>query len=300
MTVELPRWKSHRRVPLSTRAILTAAIVSCPLSAACAPGADPANSLDAETSLEETGETAARADSVFARGIGRIDAAAAAADSIFQPLPLLTPADEEALRSYSNARQLERARALGVGRDLGAERLGALEADGALVRLADSEYWVVRGLDYSQPLVVPGVREVLTRIGERFQSRLAELGAPPFRFEVSSVLRTHADQEALRRVNPNAALGESTHEYGTTVDILYSAYAAPLKPIASVESAEVPWVEPYLARYAAISAERVAARRALELKAVLGQVLLDLQREGVIMVTLERQQPVFHMTIAEG
>jgi hypothetical protein len=116
--------------------------------------------------------------------------------------------------------------------------------------------------------------------------------------EVTSVLRSAADQEALRRVNPNAARGESTHEHGTTVDVLYSAFAAPLEPIVAIDAAEAGWAVGHLRRYADLAAERVAARRAMELEAVLGAVLLEMQREGKVMVTLERQQPVFHMTLA--
>jgi hypothetical protein len=32
--------------------------------------------------------------------------------------------------------------------------------------------------------------------------------------------------------------------------------------------------------------------------AVLGKVLLELQQEGAVMVTLEELQPVFHLTVA--
>ncbi len=234
----------------------------------------------------------------LAQGLATIDAEAARIDSVFQPLPLLRPAEEEALRRFPNQVQLQRARALGIGRGLPEERLAELVAAGELVRLEDTRYWVVRGLDYSQPLVVPAVTTMLTEIGRRFQERLGELGAPPYRLEVSSVLRTPADQAALRRVNPNAALGESTHEYATTVDVLYSAYAAPAEPIApsagDAASARI------LERYAGVAAERVAGRRALELKAILGHVLLELQDEGRVMVTLERLQPVYHMTVAQA
>src|SRR5690606_3226833 len=100
-----------------------------------------------------------------------------------------------------------------------------------------------------------------------FHGRLTDLGAPRFRFEVSSVLRSAADQAALRAVNPNAALGESTHEYATTVDVLYSAFAAPVDPIVALDRTEAEWLAPYLERYAVVAAERVAARRAMELKA---------------------------------
>jgi hypothetical protein len=57
-------------------------------------------------------------------------------------------------------------------------------------------------------------------------------------------------------------------------------------------------MEPYLRRHADVAAERVAGRRALELKAILGLVLLEMQREGKVMVTIEQLQPVYHMTVA--
>lgn len=233
-------------------------------------------------------------------GMARVDSAAASIDSIFQPLPLLTPADEAALRQFSNAQHLVRARALGVGRALSAQRLAALEREGGLVRLANTQHWIVRDLGHSQPLAVPAVQAVLTEIGERFHAQLAALGAPPFRMEITSVLRTAADQEALRQINPNAAEGESTHEYGTTLDVLYSAYAAPWEPFTEIANPDAEWVESYLRRYADVSAERVAGRRALELKAILGKVLAEMQREDRIMVTIEQLQPVYHVTVASA
>jgi hypothetical protein len=282
---------------IRSRTLLHAAIpaLAALLAAGCGTGEE---ARSGEPAAERAADGATAAERVLAREVARIDSAAAAVDAIFQPLPLLRPAQEEALRRFLNRDQLARARTLGVGRQLPPERLAALEGEGRLVRLEDTQYWVIRDLDYSQPLAVPSVRALLTELGERFQARLAELGAPPYRLEVTSVLRTAADQEALRRVNPNAAAGESTHEYGTTVDVLYSAFSAPAEPIAAIDAAEAPWMEPYLRRHADVAAERVAGRRALELKAILGLVLLEMQREGKVMVTIEQLQPVYHMTVA--
>jgi hypothetical protein len=235
---------------------------------------------------------------VLAREMQRIAAETARIDSIFQLLPLLRPADEAALIRFGNAQQLSRARALGVERLLPAERIDELQRAGELVTLEDSEYWIVRDLDHSRPLIVPAVRGLLTEIGTRFHARLQEIGAPSFRMEITSVLRTSEDQAALRRINPNAAEGESTHEYATTVDVLYSAFATPAQPIVQTALADAPEFKPHLMRHADVAAERVAGRRALELKALLGRVLIEMQNEGKVMVTLERLQPVFHMTIA--
>lgn len=259
-------------------------------------GGSPVTGVGEETGGREV--TGRKATAPLERGIARVDSAVRAVDSIFKPLPLLTPPQEEALRAFGNAAQLAQARRRGIERGASGETLAALEREGRLVRLVDSEYWVMGDLDYSQQLVVPAVVGLLTEIGERFHERLAAIGAPDFRFEVSSALRSAADQEALRAVNPNAALGPSTHEHATTVDLLYSAFAAPAEPIAAVGVTGAEWATPFLERYAVVAAERLAARRALELKALLGAVLLEVQEEGRVMVTLERQQPVFHMTLA--
>lgn len=239
-------------------------------------------------------------EAVLLQAMARVDSAAASVDSIFQPLPVLAPADEATLRRFTNAQHLARARALGVGRELTAQRLAALEREGRLVRLENSPHWIIRDSEHSQALAVPAVRAALTEIGERFHAQLAALGAPPFRMEVSSVLRTRAEQEALQQVNPNAAPDESTHEHGTTFDVLYSAYAAPWEPFTDISNDDASWVESYLRRYADISAERIAGRRALELQAILGKVLIEMQNEGKVMVTIERLQPVFHITVARA
>lgn len=264
-----------------------------------------------------------RDEAAVREGIGRaldeaLDRIAARADSIdevFKPLPLLTPAQEAALRRHPNRQQVARARTLGIPRPVDAAGLDALVREGRLVALEDStEHWVVRELDHSAPFVIPDARALLVEIGERFQARLAGMGVPPFRLEVTSVLRTADDQASLRGTNPNAASEVSAHEFGTTVDIAYSGFAAPARPMAGVRAdgqagfdaagtasgaaGGIAWLEPQLGRIAAGTLERVAARRSAELKAVLGHVLREMQAEGKVMVTLERQQPVYHLTVA--
>jgi hypothetical protein len=117
------------------------------------------------------------------------------------------------------------------------------------------------------------------------------MGAPPYRLEVTSVLRTPEGQAALRETNPNAASGVSTHEFGTSLDVAYSGYAAPGSATAPQDPAE---------RITALALERVAARYSRELQKVLGDVLREMQSEGLVMVTLERQQPVYHLTVARA
>src|SRR5690606_33166240 len=101
-----------------------------------------------------------------------------------QPVPLLTPSQEAALRRFDNAAQLARARSLGVrpSADSGIE---ALVAEGRLVQLEDSTaLWAVRELHHSVAFVTPDARALLVRIAERFQDRLRDRGLPPYRVEV--------------------------------------------------------------------------------------------------------------------
>jgi hypothetical protein len=218
--------------------------------------------------------------------------------SPLRPVPLLTLAQERTFQRFRNADHLGRARALGIPQPVNAAAIERHQAEGRLVPLGETRYWIVRDLDYSVALATPDVHALLEEIGRRFQDRIARLGLPPLRMEVTSVLRTAEDQARLRRTNPNAAVGESTHQFGTTIDIAYSSFAAPLEPVLNVDASDAPWMEPYLRRIEGLAAETGAARMSRELKAILGQVLIEMQNEGMVMVTLEIRQPVYHMTVA--
>jgi hypothetical protein len=259
----------------------------------CAPGTEgPASAPAADVVQREQVEAA------LDDALQRIVVVADSVDALFRPVPLLTPGQEAAFRRYSNAQQIARARLLGVQAPDAAARAAALQA-GRLVVLEDSTaLWVVRELTHSEPLLTPDARALLVMIGQRFQSRLAAMGVPAYRLEVTSVLRTAESQAELRRTNPNAAAGQSTHEHGTTLDVAYNSFAAPAAPVLEVESAAAPWLQPYIERMAAALLETVAARNGLELRAILGLVMAELQSEGAVMVTLERQQPVYHFTVA--
>lgn len=266
-----------------------------------------ADTPDAQASARGIALTLAAAES-------SIDQLADSIDDLLHPVPLLTAAQERAFARYGNADHLDRAVALGIDPDA--------PSPGALVPLDSSgPYWIVRELDHSEPLVTPATHALLEEIGRRFQTRLDEEGLPPYRFEITSALRTAAAQADLRRTNPNAVTGRSAHEYGTTVDITYAAFAAPLGgadaraddgrgggvageapaggPAPYADSAGMPaWLEGHIARDEATRLETVAARRSRELQAFLGEELLALQAGGAAYVMLEVRQPVFHITLA--
>ncbi|MFW5952520.1 MAG: DUF5715 family protein [Gemmatimonadota bacterium] len=230
-----------------------------------------------------------------------VDRSSALADSIeavLRPLPLMRPGDVAALRQYLNTAQVARARELGVHvRDVA--HIDSLAAAGTLVALEDStRYWVLR-YPGAQDYVVPHTRELLEELGRRFQDRLEGMGLPPYRLEITSVLRTSDQQARLRARNPNATAGTSSHEFGTTVDIAYSVYPPPLELPEALVPADAPdAVRPYLERVADVTLESVAARKSRELKMILGEVLREAQAEGIVMVIHEQLQPVYHITVA--
>lgn len=267
-----------------------------PLIAALATACDGTSSGAAEAA-----GGAAAADSVWLRALEetarRADSVEAALERVFRPLPLQTPGEEGALRRYLNDAHVARARQLGVHPTSDTELEAAL-ADGRLVRLEPSTpYWVLR--DPEEPrYVVPAARALLEELGERFQAELAEMGAPAYRFEITSTLRTPADQARLRRSNPNAAAGTSAHEFGTTVDLPYSTFAPPAELPEALRVDAPDGLAPYLERIGDLALESVSARKSRELTKIFGDVLLEAQDEGIVFVTLERLQPVYHVTVA--
>jgi hypothetical protein len=277
----LSQTRRRLRSPGPAASLLAVLLVACAephLAEDELASADPAaQAVPADTIGEVLRRALARADSV---------------EELLFPAPLMTPQEEASLRTASNDAQLARARQLGV-RVTDQATMQRLVAEGRLVPLEEqTQLWTTRRLRSSLPYVTPDARALLVRIGERFQQKLGAMDLPRLRVEVTSVLRTPEDQAALRQTNPNASAGVSTHEFGTTFDLAYSGYAAPGGPSdAAVDDA---------ARVGALALERVAARYSRELQKVLGDVLRELQAEGLVMVTLERQQPVYHLTVARA
>lgn len=235
---------------------------------------------------------------VLGHNLDRLEELADSIEAALRPVPLLTTAQASALRQYPNARQLAAARRLGLEQPVSQEAMQRHLDEGRLVRLEDNAYWTVRPTQYGEPLVTPDAYALLVELGERFQARIAGYGLPPLRLEITSALRSADNQAALRRVNPNAARGESTHQYGTTVDVTYASFRAPQDSVTEFELEGALWLEEHLRRMERLAIETGASRMALELRAILGHVLREMQDEGMVMVTYEVLQPVYHMTVA--
>jgi hypothetical protein len=241
--------------------------------------------------------TVVQIERVLSQTIRRADRLAGAADRILGPLPVMTPTEEGALRRFQNTAHVARARALGV-------RVGdqaatdSLRSAGLLVQLEDStRHWIVRE-GTSPAYVVPHLRTLLQVLAGRFQERLAGMGLLPYRIEVTSALRTTERQAELRESNANAAAGVSSHEFGTTVDLSYAAFAPPADPPVEILANVPAELEPHLARVVDLALESVSARKSRELGAIFSQVLREAQAEGLALVLYERQQTVYHVTVA--
>ena len=230
----------------------------------------------------------------------RFEAHLEAQEAKYLKIPLMTPQQRSLLRRSRNAAHVETAQELGIERV--AERDDALDrADEAgLVRIDQGNpyYWVA-DLTHSVPYVTPDAAAVLDSIGVRFQQKLAEYGLPPYKYHVSSVLRTEEDQEALRRINVNAARTTSSHEFGTTFDIQFRKYAYGGDPADELWEPAYPFLEEEFSEELAAFYAEMEERYRSRLLSLLGETMIELENEGKLITVMERRQPVFHTTVAE-
>lgn len=251
-------------------------------------------------------------------------------ESAVQRLPGLIASIRQDMRQHLNAAHVASARSNGVGPVRDGAHLAALVGRGALVQLPEStEWWMLRDLNDSLPYVTPGTYAALQEIGRRFHARLDEHGLPPFRLDITSVLRTSEQQSELQRRNPNASDTTSSHEFGTTLDIAYLSFAAPQSldhPSLAAEPDDAvidPINSPLNNRTNVQVVDRVNDQINLQLSSTLraevstrldelgklhaphlegelGAVLQQLEREEIVLPLRERSQPVYHITIARN
>jgi hypothetical protein len=215
-------------------------------------------------------------------------------------VPLLSAAERSAMRRPAYREHVELGRELGVSPS---QTRTARAADSALVRLGEGQGYRLAEARYSVPLATPGAAAVLDSVGARFAAALAARGLPPVRAIVTSVLRSGDDQEALRRVNTNAAPGRSSHEYGVSFDLTYRRFSAAPDTALATPGPGVPGLLRGLARARRLErldahAHDLAADYPSRLDALLGRTLLELKARGLLVVLRERRQPVYHVTVA--
>ncbi len=115
-------------------------------------------------------------------------------------------------------------------------------------------------LEYSRPYLVKKARTTLEKMANKFATDTKSF------FVVSSVTRTLEDQCRLRKVNSNASLGISSHNYGAAFDISYVRFDHKLKVNAKLEKE-------------------------------LEKVLSEYKNQGKIFYIKEKQQSCYHVTV---
>ncbi|AHF14907.1 DUF5715 family protein [Niabella soli] len=100
-----------------------------------------------------------------------------------------------------------------------------------LTRVSSGKGYRVRGLDYSQPYLVPRAKTVLSQLAKAFYAKTGST------FTVTSLTRTTGSQNRLRRVNGNAVSGVSSHNYGSSFDISYVRFNGRKAPNSRLERA---------------------------------------------------------------
>ena len=171
--------------------------------------------------------------------------------------------------------QLQVAQAIGVPPV--ADREAAEQLKSKLVRLEDTDSYVIDSLTHSIPYLIPSAKNLLDRIGQNFLDSLSSKGLNPNKLVVTSVLRTEADVKKLRKGNVNAS-ENSTHRYGTTFDLSYWRYVK----VPDLRGRPYEDVKPEY------------------LRAVLSQVLKDLHDQGnLCYIKYEKKQNCFHITVRQ-
>jgi hypothetical protein len=209
-------------------------------------------------------------------------------------------AEEEARlrrpRTPSYTAHLRMADSLGVPPVRSEDALAAHVRSGALIPLVDNDFYAVRILEHSKPFLVPMLQERLDEVGRRFQEALAARGLPRYRYVVSSALRTADLQQDLARTNRNAVSSRSSHESGVSVDIVFTDYAhhPSAADTLSTFDPDLPRAQQMATRWTADLGRAYHSH----LFGAMARVLHEMQEEGLLLVLLESEQPVFHITVA--
>lgn len=119
----------------------------------------------------------------------------------------------------------------------------------------------IQKLDYSRAYLVPKAKTTLRQIAKAFSGKTK--GST---LTYTSLTRTLEDQCKLRKVNKNASLGISSHNYGNSFDVSYVRFNDRLE-------------------------------RNERLEKILEKVLKEYENAGKIYFIKEKQQSCYHVTV---
>ena len=170
---------------------------------------------------------------------------------------------------FNDSNKYQYAHAVRLGIDPISDLGSAYFTSRPIVKVADSEYYIVDDLKHSVPYLVPVAASLLDEIGRSFRDSLRSKRMPEYRLKVTSLLRTPASVKSLRRVNRNAT-DSSAHQFATTFDISYYGFSEK-------------------------NARTNSGVRGL--REVLAEVLYDFRRQNRCMVKYEVKSSCFHVTV---
>lgn len=176
-----------------------------------------------------------------------------------------------------NKRQLGVAQKVGLKRPLQSRK----EIDGVmsqLVKISSTDNYKIDKLTHSVPYLTPGGKKLLDMLGREFAKNLEQRGLGPYRFIVTSVLRTKEDVAGLQKSGNVNSSSNSAHCYATTFDITYVRFDE-IENFPNIAGGVIP---------------NKASKS--ELKRALMDALRKLQLEGKCYVKYEIKQKCFHIT----
>lgn len=131
---------------------------------------------------------------------------------------------------------------------------------------------------------------MLVKLGEKFQEKIHYKNSMiKVKIAISSAIRTKQHQEKLRNFNWNA-VENSTHSYGISIDIFYDEFYISLDNLC--ESKRFQYCKKFLEYHGFVLGGNL--RR--QLQSILAETLIELQKENLLYVILEKNQRVFHIT----
>lgn len=142
-----------------------------------------------------------------------------------------------------------------------------------LVKIDDTPFYIVAKLTHSLPYQKEFVKEFLDDLGERFDEQLEQEDLKQYRFVLTSLLRTIEHQKKLQRTNLNATVNESSHYFGTAIDISMTRFV------------------PYDSRESLYS---------YRLRNILARTLLEMQEEERCYIVMEKREKCFHVTVNDN
>jgi len=173
-------------------------------------------------------------------------------------IPFVSVAQTKPSKEY--IAHLNAAKSHNVGLVKDKSHLNKLTQKGKLVAIKQRGYgYRIDRLTHSHAFLVPKGRTVLNDIARAFVKSTGQNF-----FVITSLTRTAADQNRLRRVNSNASSNDSSHSYGGAIDISYVRFN-----------------------------HKLGANTKLEKK--LETILKDFQSKGKIYFVKERHSRCFHI-----